>query len=290
MTLRSAAMVATLPPLVDADWLADHLDEVVVADVRWYLDGRSGRDAHAAGHIPGAVFVDVDTDLTAPPSAADGRHPLPSPEAFAASLGRLGIGPSDPVVAYDDAGGAMAARLGWMLRVLGRPAALLDGGIGAWDGPLEAGAVDRAPAEVAPEPWPTDSLLDADAVAAGLRSGRLVVIDARAAERYRGEVEPVDPQAGHIPGAVNVPHTGNVDADGRFLGPDALRARFAEASVDGLRDVAVYCGSGVTACHDVLAIELAGLGRARLYPGSWSQWSSDPRRPVATGDRPGEPA
>jgi thiosulfate/3-mercaptopyruvate sulfurtransferase len=278
-----------MQPLVDAAWLADRLDEVVVADVRWYLDGRSGRDAHVAGHLPGAVFVDVDRDLAGSPSPVAGRHPLPEPEAFAAAMGALGIGDGATVVAYDDAGGATAARLVWMLRVLGEEAALLDGGLAVWPDPLETGAVTPPPAHFTPRPWPPALLATADDVAAASRGARgsweqTVVLDARAYARYRGDEEPVDPRAGHVPRAVSAAHTGNLDpASGRFLTPEQLRARYRAAGVQAASETIVYCGSGVTACHDLLAIEHAGLGPARLYAGSWSQWSSDPDRPAARG-------
>jgi thiosulfate/3-mercaptopyruvate sulfurtransferase len=268
-----------MDPVVDAAWLSDHRDAVVVCDIRWYLDGRSGADAYAGGHIPGAVFVDLDTDLCAKPSATAGRHPLPEPDAFAAAMGRLGIAGDDLVVAYDDAGGACAARLVWMLRVTGHDAALLDGGLATWHGPLETAAPARTPARFDAVPWPAEHVADSVGAASAA-----VLVDARAAERYRGEVEPVDPRAGHIPGAVSLPLWGNLDADGRFLPPDALRARFEAAGIRAGGDTVVYCGSGVSACHNVLALERAGLGPARLYPGSWSQWSADPSRPVATGD------
>jgi thiosulfate/3-mercaptopyruvate sulfurtransferase len=273
---------AGLPPVVSADWLTDHLDEVVLCDVRWYLDGRSGRAAYEAGHLPGAVFVDLDRVLADPPAPGAGRHPLPSPERFAADLGRLGIGDDATVVAYDDAGGTIAARLVWMLRVIGQDAAFLDGGIGAWTGVVTSDDPRRQPIDRRPVPWPPGAIADADTVAAHVGAGGTVV-DARAPERYRGDVEPVDPRAGHIPGARSLPAAGNL-VDGRLLPTDALRRRIEAAGVD---DAAiVYCGSGVTACHDVLAAEHAGLGRPRLFVGSWSAWSSDPERPVATGDEP----
>ena len=248
----------------------------VVADVRWYLDGRSGRDAYRAGHVAGALFVDLDRCLAAPPSAAEGRHPLPPPDQFADCMGALGIGDGTVVVAYDDAGGSVAARLVWMLRALGEEAAVLDGGLAGWTGGLEAGDGGApAPARFTVRPWPRERLASIDEVA----SGNLVVIDSRAPERYRGEVEPIDPRAGHIPGAVNLPWSGNLDpATGRFLAPAQLQERFA-----GMGGAAVHCGSGVNACHNLLAMQRAGVGGARLYAGSWSQWSSDPDRPVASG-------
>ncbi len=272
-----------MDPVVDATWLAGHRDQVLVADLRWYLDGRSGREAYEAGHLPGAVWVDVDRDLSDPPSPDRGRHPLPAPERFASAMSRLGLRDGLPVVAYDDAGGLSAGRLVWMLRVQGHDAALLDGGLDAWRGPLE----DGYPAAPAPPtgsltvgPWREDRLAGPDE----LLGRAATVVDARAAERYRGEVEPIDPRAGHIPGAVNVPFTANIDpATGLWLDPERLRARYEEAGVTAGSDVIVYCGSGVTACHDLLALERAGLGPGRLYPGSWSQWSADPTRPAQRG-------
>jgi thiosulfate/3-mercaptopyruvate sulfurtransferase len=252
----------------------------VVADVRHYLDGRSGRAAYDGGHLPGAVFVDLDTVLAAPASPAAGRHPLPDPEAFAQGLGALGIGDDDTVVAYDDAGGVMAARLVWMLRAVGHDAALLDGGLLAYDGPLETDTPARPTARFTPRPWPAARLASIDDAADAAN----VVIDARQRERFRGDEEPLDPRAGHIPGAHSVPARENVDASGRFLPPEQLREKLAEAGVVPGAPVVSYCGSGVTACHNLLAIEHAGLGEGRLYPGSWSQWSHDPARPAATGD------
>lgn len=271
-----------VPPVVDPEWLHGHLGEVVLADVRWGLAEGPKHHDYVGGHLPGAVFVDLDRDLAAPPSPYGGRHPLPDPEAFAASMARLGIGDDDTVVAYDDAGGAIAARLVWMLRATGRDAAILDGGIDAWDGPLEAGASARPPASFTARPWPQDAVADADEVATAAAGGGLV-IDARAPDRYRGDEEPVDPRPGHVPGAVNRPFADNLDG-GRFRSPELLRRTYADAA--DAADVIVYCGSGVTACHDVLALERAGI-QARLYPGSWSAWSADERRPAALGDDPG---
>ena len=264
-------------PLVDAAWLSEHLEEVVVADVRWYLDGRSGRAAYEAGHVPGAVFVDLDTVLAARPGQGPGRHPLPTPEAFAAAMGALGIGDDTRVVGYDDASGSVAARLWWMLRSSGREAAVLDGGIQAWTGPLEPGpGSSPASTTFTARPW---SVLDADAVA----TFGGVVLDARAPERYRGEVEPIDARAGHIPGARNAPWPANVDtATGRLRSREELAEHYRSLGAGGDGDVAVYCGSGVTACFDILALEVAGISGAQLYEGSWSDWSSDPARPVET--------
>lgn len=265
-----------IPPFVDLAWLKQHRSEVVVADVRWYLDGRSGRAAYEAGHIPGAVFVDLDTALSRRADPAEGgRHPLPEPEEFAAAMAALGIGDRDTVVGYDDDGGAIAARLVWMLRVIGHDAAVLNGGLQAWDEDLSTESAVRAPARFTARPWPPDRLatIDDAAVAADL-------IDARARDRYLGAPDDHDPRAGHIPGARSVPCRENLDASGRLLPAEELRARFGVADATG---VISYCGAGVTACHNLLAMEHAGLGAGRLFPGSWSQWSRDSTRPVETG-------
>jgi len=264
-----------IAPVVDTDWLRAH-HEAVVADVRWALDRGPLPEDYAAGHLPGAVFVDLDSDLSAPASPEAGRHPLPSPEAFASAMGALGIGDGDPVVAYDEVGGINAARMVWMLRALGRDAALLDGGIAAWDGPLETGTVTRPGATFTAAPWPPE-LLAAPEVAADPAN---VTIDGRQRERFDGAPHPADPRAGHIPGAHSVSARENLGPDGRLLDRDTLRERFAAAGIGPGSSVVSYCGSGVTACHNLLALEHAGLGRGRLYPGSWSQWAADPARPV----------
>jgi thiosulfate/3-mercaptopyruvate sulfurtransferase len=279
-------VTTAVPPVVDRPWLAGR--DVVLADVRWYLDGRSGRAAYDAGHLPGAVFVDVDRDLAAPhgpgPSTA-GRHPLPDPAAFATAMGALGIGDDDVVVAYDDGGGVIAARLVWMLRATGRPAALLDGGLRP-DDELSTEPTRRPPAAFSPRPWPAGRI-------AGLEDAvdrRNLVLDARNRDRYRGEIEPVDPRPGHIPGSQNLPARENLSADGFVLPVAELRARFAAvglAGPDAGARMVSSCGSGVTACHTLLLLEHAGLGEGRLYPGSWSAYSSDPDLPAATGDEPG---
>lgn len=279
---------APVPPVVDAGWLVANRQDVVVADVRWYLDGRSGRAAYLAGHLPGAIWVDIDTDLSAPADPVLGRHPLPTPAAFARALGALGIGNGATVVAYDDTGGAQAARLVWLLRRLGQPAAVLDGGIGAWTGPLESGpgalpAVDRQAID-----WPTDAFRTADDVARLAAAGDAVVLDARAADRYTGEtVLAVDPRSGHVPGARSAPWAANLTDQGTFADAAELRSRYEALGVAEGTEVVVYCGSGVTACHDLLALELIGVDDAALYPGSWSAWAADASRPIATGPDPG---
>jgi thiosulfate/3-mercaptopyruvate sulfurtransferase len=266
-----------LPPFVEPGWLASRLDGVVVCDVRWYSDGRSAAATYAAGHLPGAVYVDLDRDLSAPPGRA-GRHPLPSPESFAAAMSRLGIGDGDTVVAYDDDCGAIAARLAWMLRVTGHDAAVLDGGLAAWPGPLSTEPVTRPPASFGPVPWPAERLADIDAAAAAPG----VLIDARSPERFAGAPDDLDPRAGHIPGARSLPTREHAGDDGRLRDADALRERFAAVGIEPGVDVISSCGSGVTACHNLLVMEHAGLGPGRLFPGSWSQWSRDPSRPVET--------
>ncbi len=265
-------------PVVDTTWLAEHRDEVVLADVRWYLDGRSGRQAYLERHLPGAVFVDLDRCLSGPPSAAEGRHPLPAPGDFAKAMQSLGISDDTAVVAYDDDSGRTAARLVWLLRVIGREGSVLDGGVNAWPGPFANGPEAPAAGSFFLERWPLERFATADDIGA-----ETIVLDARAPERYRGETEPVDARAGHIPGARNAPTAVNLDENGRFQPPDVLRDTYVRLGVNAENSPIVYCGSGVTACHDLLALERAGFGRARLYAGSWSQWSADPGREVATG-------
>jgi thiosulfate/3-mercaptopyruvate sulfurtransferase len=279
--------VPTVPPIVDAAWVRAHEGSVVLADVRWYLDGRSGRAAYEAGHLPGAVFVDIEADLSSPGHPTDGRHPLPAPEHFADAMGRLGLAADDVVVAYDDSGGATAGRLVWMLRVPGRDAALLDGGLVAWDGPVDSGpGAPRRPVTVPAAPWPRDRVASADATAAAARFGHAVVVDARSAERYAGTVTVIDPRPGHIPGARNAPWAANLGEDGRFLPSDTLRAKYAALGVEPGTEVIAYCGSGVSACADLLALESIGVTRTRLHPASWSGWSADASRPAATGQEP----
>jgi thiosulfate/3-mercaptopyruvate sulfurtransferase len=280
-----------LDALVSTAWLERRLGApgLVVADVRWYLDpARRGREAWRAGHVPGAVFLDVDEDLSAPGGGRGlpaGRHPWPSEEQVARVMGAAGIGPGVTVVAYDDASGSVAARLWYVLRAHGHDeVAVLDGGIAKWRAEGRAIATDEPaarPALFAGRLRPGMVLDKAGMIAA---RGRRLVLDARAAERFRGETEPVDPRAGHIPGARSAPWPGNLTADPVpvFLPPAALRRRF-EALGAARAEPVVYCGSGVNACHDLLALHLAGL-RGVLYAGSWSEWSSDPSLPVAVGE------
>ncbi len=284
-----APRVIDLPtPLVTPEWLAVHLGEpgLKVVDSRWTLDS-SGRAAFTQAHIPGAVYLDADDDLAAPPTATGGRHPLPAPAAFAATMSAAGIGNDDTVVVCDATQGSHAVRLWWMLTVTGHRAAVLDGGLQSWGGPLENGTRRPRPAEFAARPWPEGSLADADQVRSAIAAGSAVVLDARAPERYCGEVEPIDAKAGHIPGAVSAPWSGNLDpATGRFLPPRVLAERFEGLGAKGGESSIVQCGSGITALHDALAMRIAGLAMPRLYAGSWSDWISDPDRPVATGEQP----
>lgn len=278
-------MAEPLPdgPLVDAEWLRVHLDEVRVVDVRWYLDGRSGREAYEAGRLPGAVWADIDSDLAAPPAPFAGRHPLPTPGGFAAALGRLGIGDGDVVVAYDDASGSIAGRLWWMLDAIGVRAYVLDGGIATWIGALDRDPpAPPAPATFTARPWPAARFVDADAVDALRRETPL--LDARAFSRFTGDEPAVDAVPGHIPGSRSAPWAENLDPEtGCFLPADQLRRRFTALGVEDGTRVVASCGSGVTACHDLLALRIAGFAESALYTGSWSGWSSDPDRPVALG-------
>jgi thiosulfate/3-mercaptopyruvate sulfurtransferase len=257
---------------------------MVLADVRWYLDGRDGRAAYEAGHLPGAVWVDLDRDLASHGlPATEGRHPLPAPEAFAAAMGALGIGDNTFVVAYDDTGGLTAGRLVVMLRMLGHNAAMLDGGLRAWTGPIDTGPVQPGTAVFTPRPWPADRLVDADTTAAAAAAGT-AVIDARPLERFTGEVAMVDPRPGHIPGARSAPWSAVLGPDGRMLPVDQLRRHYSALGVGDRGDTIAYCGSGVSACMNAVALEHAGFAPARLYIASWSGWSADPDRPAALGE------
>ena len=272
-----------LEPFVDISWCLANRTAITLADVRWYLDGRSGAAAYQAGHIPGAVFVDLDTVLSEPhEDDRGGRHPLPTPARFADGLGALGMGEHDMVVAYDDLGGIVAARLVWLLRATGHAAAVLDGGLAAWPAAeLERGSPPpRPPARFAAVPWPAERLASIDELAGSDH----VVIDARDRERFAGGPDPVDPRSGHIPGARSVPVREHLQADGRIASRERLRETFTRAGIGEGTPVISYCGSGVSACLNLLALEHAGLVEGRLYPGSWSEWSRDAKRPVATGE------
>ena len=255
----------------------------VLLDVRWELGGPPGRPAYEAGHLPGAVFVDLETELAAEPGPG-GRHPLPDVEVFGAAMRRAGVCHGRPVVTYDGGQGWAAARAWWLLRWTGHPdVRVLDGGLAAWTGELSTAEPEPAEGDFVPVPGALP-MLDAAGAARVARSG--VLLDARAAERYRGEVEPIDPVAGHIPGALSAPTTENVDERGRLHPPAELARRYAALGVTPGAEVGVYCGSGVSAAQEVLALSQAGI-EAALYPGSWSEWVSDPSRPVATGQEPG---
>ncbi len=286
--------------IVDAEFVAAHLDglvadlpgDVLVADVRWYLDGRDGRAAYEHSHLPGAVWVDLDRHLAAHDRpAVDGRHPLPTPEAFAASMGQIGIGDDTTVIAYDDTGGMTAGRLVVMLRVLGIDAAVLDGGLAAWtdaaeashprSGRVQSGWVEPTPRSFTPRPWPAGRFATADEAGDAAAAGR-PVLDARSAERFRGEVALIDARPGHIPGARNAPWNAVLDDTGRFRSPDELRRHYAALAAD-TGEVIASCGSGVSACMNLIAMEHAGLQPARLFTASWSGWSADPERPVELG-------
>ncbi len=271
-------------PLISAGELRAAVERPVLLDVRWALGDSRGREKYLAGHLPGAVFVDLETELADPPDPARGRHPLPSVQRLQSAARRWGVTAARPVVVYDDSGGLAAARAWWLLRWGGHPdVRLLDGGLAAWlriGGEPEAGDVVLVPGDVV---LTGDALPTLSADEAGALPGRGgVLLDARAAERYRGEVEPVDPRAGHVPGATSAPTTGNLAGDGTFLPAAELAARFAALGARPGGSVGVYCGSGVTAAHEVAALAVAGIDAA-LWPGSWSQWSADPTRPVATG-------
>jgi thiosulfate/3-mercaptopyruvate sulfurtransferase len=315
-----------LDPLIDVAALAGALagqHPPTVLDVRWRVGGPPGIGDYRAGHLPGAAFVDLDQDLAGPPGP-DGRHPLPEVGAFQAAMHRVGVSGGRAVVVYDEADSLAASRAWWTLRYYGHEQVrVLDGGYRAWVAaglPVVGGADPATPGDFTARPGHVP-LLGAEGAAAHARAGRL--LDARAAERYRGEVEPIDPVAGHIPGAISAPTTGNVTGDGHFRSAAELRERFAalgivadqgpddpgSAGVDGpgpavgspgpavggpgsavngpeLAAVGAYCGSGVTAAHEVLALEIAGVPAA-LYVGSWSHWVTDPARPIATGPHPG---
>ena len=276
-------------PLVTVSWLYFHLLEpsVRVVDVRWYLgEPERGPSEYATSHIPGSIYLDVDHDLSAP--QGDGRHPLPDPKDFSNTLGQLGIANDHHVVVYDDASGGIASRVWWMLRQLGhQTVSVLDGGFAAWIGseyPVTSAVHVYEPETFEPAHG-FGGTIDREQLRSRLRS--VTLLDARAPERYEGESEPIDPVAGHIPTALSVPYTENVGEDGRFLTPAKLTERFTRLGVDGASDVVVYCGSGVTSCGLLLALEVAGVHGAKLYPGSWSDWSTA-GFPVAKGPEPGE--
>ncbi|MDB1088805.1 sulfurtransferase [Streptomyces sp. ACA25] len=277
--------------LISASQLADALaqtrdaptERLVVLDVRWQLGGPPGRSEYDRGHLPGAVFVDLDQELAGPPGPA-GRHPLPDPAVFGAAMRRAGVSAGSTVVVHDAGQGWAAARAWWLLRWAGHPRVrVLDGGLAAWRGPLTTVTPQPAEGDFLPRPGALP-VLDAEGAARTAREG--VLLDARAPERYRGEVEPVDPVAGHIPGAVSAPTVENTEADGTLRPAETLAARFASLGVSPGTRAGVYCGSGVSAAHQVLALAVAGV-EAALYAGSWSEWCAAGTRPVATGPEPG---
>ncbi len=277
--------------LIDAAVLRRHLlsPDWRIIDCRFSLnDPEQGRRDYRAEHIPGALYAHLDEDLSAPVvPGKTGRHPLPAPAELAKTFSRWGIDEAVQVVAYDAGSGAIAARLWWMLRWLGHDAvAVLNGGWAAWQAagfPTETQVVAPSPRQFRPR-IRSEWVVSAEELEKMRRDPGARLIDAREADRYRGENEPIDPVAGHIPGALNVPYSENLTPKGRFCAPEALRERFSPILQNVPPEaVACYCGSGVTACHNLLAIKYAGLGDARLYPGSWSEWITDPNRPVATG-------
>ena len=278
--------------LVSTETLAARLDDPdwIVFDTRQDLASPDkGRAAWKAGHIPGAYYMHLDEDLAGAKTGRNGRHPLPPIGDFALRMNHCGVAPGRQVVVYDDGGGSFAVRLWWMLRWLGHESvALLDGGLAAWK--RENRALDAAvpaPREGRFEPRPAPgATVDTSTVVAGRGSPDMILVDARAATRFMGENETLDPVAGHIPGSLNRFWQHNLGHDGRFLPPEELRAEFLEELGDVAPSHVVHsCGSGVTACHNLFAMELAGLAGSRLYPGSWSEWCSDPARPVATGPK-----
>ncbi|HEY2597823.1 MAG TPA: sulfurtransferase [Candidatus Dormibacteraeota bacterium] len=269
-------------PIVSPEWLHEHIDDpdLRILDFRWYLIGGKGRDAYERGHIPGAVFVDLE-DVTG--KEGGGRHPLPSARQFEKEMQRAGVSDATKVVAYDDVGGSVASRLWFLLRFFGHESqAVLDGGIGAWGAPLETRQPEVTRGDFRSRKPDLSRIVDFEDVR-GLAG--VPLIDARAGERYRGEKEPIDPKAGHIPGALSAPWAENLGPNGRFKSPEELRKRFAELGIDDGKGAVAYCGSGVNATHDLLAMELAGIKNGRLYAGSWSDWSSRDAA-VATGPNP----
>lgn len=279
------------PLLISARDLIEDVSKLptpTILDVRWRLGDPHGREHYYSGHIPGAAFVDLTVDLSSPPNSKEGRHPLPSRGDFESALRKAGVNNDERVVIYDDSGNTAAARAWWLLRWAGkRDVYLLDGGLKAWIAEGEdlavgpGNPVERGDFTVERETMHTAFI---DEVAEWPEEG--VLIDARAAERYAGLTEPVDKRAGHIPGAINLPTTSFLDDRGRFLPAETIRQMFADVGVTRGEDTVVYCGSGVHACHALAAMEIAGLDVGRLYPGSWSQWSTRSDRPVALGDSP----
>jgi thiosulfate/3-mercaptopyruvate sulfurtransferase len=305
---------APLPPFLAYPDVATLPGPVVLVDARWYADGRDPRAAYERGHVPGAVFVDLDRVASGPPTPRGGGHPLPEPARFAEDMAALGLRDADTVIAYDDAGGVIAARLVWMLRVTGHRAAVLDGGIAAYPGELAAGSeggsgsgsgggpggergfgsgggfgsgdgaagAARRGGGFSARPWPQSVLVEIDALA----DPGVLPVDARNRDRFEGAPDPLDPRPGRIRGAVNVPCRANLDPGGRLLPAERIRANFAAAGVHDAERLVSYCGSGVTACHNLLTAELVGLGRGRLYVGGWSAYGRDTTWPAEIGAAP----
>jgi thiosulfate/3-mercaptopyruvate sulfurtransferase len=275
--------MAAFGPIVSPEWLHEHIDDpdLRIIDFRWSLKGGSGREAYEHGHVPGAVFVELDA-VTG--KEGGGRHPLPTGEQFGREMRKAGVMNDYKVVVYDDAGGSIASRLWFLLRWFGHESqAVLDGGIAGWGEPLTTDTPGALRVDFQSREPDRSRILDFEDVR---NLTDAVLLDARLGERYRGEVEPVDPKAGHIPGAVSAPWQENLGPDGRFKSPEELHRRFAALGVDGENGAVAYCGSGVNATHDLLAMEIAGLKNGRLYAGSWSDWSSRDA-PIATGKDPG---
>ena len=273
-----------IPPFVDVEFVRAR-PEAVLADVRWYLDGRDGRASYEAGHIPGAVWVDLEHQLAGHDQpATEGRHAFPTPADFASAMGSLGISNDSVVVAYDDTGGLTAGRLAVMLRMIGSDAAVLTGGLDSWTGDLETGpAITPTSADFAAIEWPGDHLASAEEVETIIAAGG-TAIDARSRQRFLGEVTQIDKRAGHIPGSRSAPWSEVLDSDGTPRSASDLREYYARLGVGDRGDVVAYCGSGVSACMNILAMEHAGLATPKLYVASWSGWSADPNREAATGE------
>lgn len=271
-------MEEELKPFVDWSWCANNLGKFVLVDTRWYLDGSSGKDVYDAGHLPEAVFMDMDRWLSGPASPEKGRNPLPDPEVFAQGMREAGISDSDTVIAYDDAGGVIAARLVWMLRSTGHHAAILNGGIEGYPGDLSIEVPLPAKGSFAAPTWPARLLADISEAS----SDAFVRVDARNRDRFEGCPDPIDPRPGHIPGATNVPCRGNLDSTGNLLPEPQIRANFEHAGVLTAKKTISYCGSGVTACHNLLVMEHLGMGIGKLFVGGWSQYGHALDRPVET--------
>ncbi len=274
-----------MPPIIEASDLS-LLPQPVLVDVRWYLDGRSGREAYESGHLPGAIFIDLDGHLAAHGlDVGEGRHPLPSADDFARSMGEHGIGDDSIVVAYDDTGGMTAGRLVVMLRMLGRHAALLNGGLAAFTGDLETGpGYPHTLAQFTSTAWSQQRLATADDLGDDLVFRDIVALDARVPDRYSGAAASIDPRPGHIPGAANAPWLWALEQPGgRLRSIEALRRYYSALGVEEDTETIAYCGSGVSACLNVLALEHIGWRVPRLYCASWSGWSADPQRPAKLG-------